>query len=646
VRRDEWAGIGMSDPYLRLSAPRPVARADRPALPVGRQLVNAGVIEQDALLKALNLQHYIDAPLGEILVANGDVGRVDVMSALSVQYGAEQVDLAVDPPLSAMAQAIPALTCQKYGAAPWRWFGRTLLVATDRPDKLGALRDTMGADAPRILPVIADRSQVIQAISDLHGPALAARALTRVPATLSSRAWSLKRTWAVAAFCGCALTLGALLSPGLTLTGLVLLSVLTLMLTTGLKATALLAQLMGGIPAQTTPLRPMPLSKMPRISVLVPLFREEDIAQALLKRLQKLTYPKALVEVVLVLEAKDHVTRDTLARCDLPHWIRVIEVPDDGTVTTKPRALNYALDFCQGSIIGIWDAEDAPEADQLEKVAARFAMAGPKVACLQGILDYYNARQNWMARAFTIEYAAWWRLILPGVARLGLALPLGGTTLFFRRDILERLGGWDAHNVTEDAELGIRLHRFGYRTELLDTTTFEEANSAIWPWIKQRTRWLKGYAITWATIMRNPAQLWRDLGGRRFIGLQAQFAGTILGFVTAPLLWTLPLVPLGSLSFVTPELILAGVTLFIAALVATLWINWAACAPPHLKHQRRYIPTMILYYPLASAAAILALIDLAVRPFYWAKTQHGCYGDVGGSETASSLSRTSNARLK
>ena len=187
---------------------------------------------------------------------------------------------------------------------------------------------------------------------------------------------------------------------------------------------------------------------------------------------------------MLVLEQHDTVTRDTIARTELPSWISVIEVPSANRLTTKPRALNYALDFCRGSIIGVWDAEDAPEPDQIEKVVTSFQDAPESVACLQGVLDYYNPKTNWISRCFTIEYATWWRMILPGVAQLGLVIPLGGTTLFFRRNILEKLCGWDAHNVTEDADLGIRLARHGYVTELIPTVTFEEANCRAWPWVK------------------------------------------------------------------------------------------------------------------------------------------------------------------
>ena len=154
--------------------------------------------------------------------------------------------------------------------------------------------------------------------------------------------------------------------------------------------------------------------------------------------LGRLDYPRELLDICLVVEEDDTITQATIAGTRLPPWMRQVVVPRGG-VQTKPRALNYALDFARGSIVGIYDAEDAPAPDQIRQVVDGFAMAAPEVVCLQGVLDYYNARQNWLSRCFTVEYAAWFRLILPGWARLGLVVPLGGTTLFFRRAALEAL---------------------------------------------------------------------------------------------------------------------------------------------------------------------------------------------------------------
>ncbi len=619
----------MSDPLLRLSAPRPVSRWERPVLPVGRQLVNAGLISQATLLSALATQRRIDAPLGEILVAEGHINREDVLAALAIQHDADHIDLALDPPKANMAAVIPADLCQRFSIVPWRWFGNTLLVATTRPDRIGALAAALPVDAPDLLPVIADQDQINRQIGALHGAELAHRAVTKLPAHLSCRTWSPRATIGKMrlAMVG-ALTVGVcVLFPAWVATAIIGWALLTLAMTTTLKALALAALVSHRVPARAEPLPKVRRDLLPRVSVMVPLFREEHIAEALIRRLEKLSYPKALLEVVLVLEAKDTVTRATLARTTLPNWMRVIEVPDDGTVTTKPRALNYALDFCHGDIVGVWDAEDAPEPDQLEKVVTHFAHADPKVACVQGILDYYNPRQNWIARCFTIEYASWWRLVLPGVARLGLVLPLGGTTLFFRRPILEELGGWDAHNVTEDADLGIRLARAGYRTELIPTATFEEANCRAWPWVKQRSRWLKGYLITYCVHMRNPAALLRDLGFMRFLGVQAMFLATVSQFAALPLLWSFWLPAFG---LPHPVVITLGSSViwplalfFVATEVLNITIGMLAVSDRDHRHLMPWVLTLVFYFPLGALASYKALYELVTDPFYWDKTQHG-----------------------
>ena len=321
---------------------------------------------------------------------------------------------------------------------------------------------------------------------------------------------------------------------------------LTLVLNMGLKAAAAgmtLAEARKTKNPVTTPAAPE-IAKMPKVSIMVPLFKEVAVIAELVKNLRCLDYPKELLDILLIVEADDQKTRDRLASKTLPFWIRTIVVPE-GTLKTKPRALNYALDFCKGSIIGIYDAEDAPATDQIRNVVRRFHERGPEVACLQGVLDFYNARCNWLSRCFAIEYAAWFRIILPGLEHLGLAIPLGGTTLFFRRAALENLGAWDAHNVTEDADIGIRLARHGYRAEILETVTREEAVCRSLPWIRQRSRWLKGYAMTWAVHMRSPTRLFRDLGARRFFGFQILFLGTLSQFALAPVLWSFWLVVFG-----------------------------------------------------------------------------------------------------
>ena len=626
----------MGDPRLRLSGPRRGPPAEPPRRRrMGDHLVDAGRISKQSLNHALSLQSRLDARLGDILVGENYVQPDDILDALSRQYQVDRIDLRSDPPEPEMADALPASACLANLIVPWRWIGDTLMIATTRPDLLESHRRGLGPLAPELLPVLAPPDQIKAQISRLYGQELAARAVECVPESESCRLFGapsgFRTALLIIALCG--LTAAVILAPFGTLTIMIAAAVLCLVLTTGLKLGALVAHHVRR--RATSPPSKKAGQRLPRVSVMVPLFKEHEIAHALIERLNRLTYPKTLLDIVLVLEAKDEVTRQTLARTSLPHWMSVIEVPDDGALTTKPRALNYALDFCEGDIIGVWDAEDAPEPDQIETVVERFAMAPDDVACLQGRLDYYNARTNWMSRCFAIEYATWWRLFLPGIARLGLVLPLGGTTLFFRRSVLQELGAWDAHNVTEDADLGIRLARHGYRTELIPTVTMEEANCRPWRWVRQRSRWLKGFMITYLVHMRFPLRLWRDLGPWRFLGIQTMFLATFAQFALAPFLWSFWIVGFGAAHPATQSLGHTVVPYLIALFVGSEILNGAmaliATSGRKHRHLWPFLIMMPFYFALGTFAAFKALFELLHKPFYWDKTQHGYTPDQASS---------------
>lgn len=629
----------MSNLRLSLLDPQLAAPESAPK-PFGRHLVDEGFITQSDLVHALDLQCNIDAPLGEILISEGLTSRGRMMQALAQHHRVQLVDLEEGHVPEKLAARLPANLCLKYNLVPWVDVGGMLWVATSRPDRFEEFRACMGPDGRMMLPVLAHPGQIQREISRLYGAELATKAATRVPAAASCRAWEVnphrRRLWAWGILAS--LLTALVLAPMWTVTIGVLLALVTLVMTTALKAAAFWSQMFHTAPP------PPPLEaqtatrfRLPMVSVLVPLLREKEIAGVLIKRLERLTYPKSLLNVVLVLEQGDTVTKDTIARTQMPEWISVIEVPEANSLTTKPRALNYALDFCQGSIIGVWDAEDAPEPDQIERVVNRFHAAPANVACLQGILDYYNASTNWISRCFTIEYATWWRMILPGVARLGLVIPLGGTTLFFRRDILEKLCGWDAHNVTEDADLGVRLARHGYVTELLDTVTMEEANCRAWPWVRQRSRWLKGFLITWCVHMRAPGALLRDLGWRRFLGVQTLLLATFAQFALAPLLWSFWLTWFGithpvELTLGAPVM-WAMIAVFIASEVLSLSISMVAVSGPKHRHLMAWVLTTPFYFPMGALAAYKGLKEFIVSPFFWDKTQHGYTADTNPAPT-------------
>ncbi|MGA9411314.1 MAG: glycosyltransferase [Roseobacter sp.] len=617
----------MNDFDLRLSK-----KEDAPAAishpPIGRLLMDIGKIDSDDLKHALGLQQRIDAPLGDIMVSEGLVDKKDVLSALARQAQTQGADLELDPPTAEMSGKLPVWLCLRYGVVPWREDAGVLYVATSSPANFAKLRTALGSQAARLFPVIVDEDQIKIHQSRLFGAELARSAATKVPAHESCRGWTNQKGRRTVWGLGVAGVFGAglMLAPLWTITVISLWAVLTLILTSGLKLAALAVYL-------RRDRRPVSHNatvsdlRMPRVSVLVPLLKETEIAEQLIHRLGQLTYPKSLLNVVLVLEESDALTRDTINRTKLPDWMNVVEVPQAGDLTTKPRALNYALDFCNGTIVGVWDAEDWPEADQIEKVVSRFHSAPEDVVCLQGVLDYYNSRSTWLSRCFTIEYAIWWRIIMPGIARLGLVVPLGGTTLFFKRKVLEELGGWDAHNVTEDADLGVRLARHGYKTELLPTVTREEATSRAWPWVRQRSRWLKGFLVTYFVHMRRPGALLRDLGFWRFMGIQTLFLAAVSQFAAAPVLWSFWITLFGVTHPVASTLgdsaVWGFVGLFGGAEALSLVLGVVAVSRAEHRHLVAFVPTMAVYFTLGAVAAYKAIWELVHLPFYWDKTQHG-----------------------
>jgi cellulose synthase/poly-beta-1,6-N-acetylglucosamine synthase-like glycosyltransferase len=591
---------------------------------IAAALLLRGKVGADDILNALADHGREAAPLPEVLRARGLVDERDVLDVRAESWGLQRLDIVTVLPDPRLVDLVGPKLCLTHGLVPWRRAGAVTVVAVSHPEAFHALRPELEARLGPVCAGLATERDIVTAVLALRGGALAEVAEHRVPLAESCRNWPRLRDSPKAMTCLVLFAILLLVAPvatGLALLGLALVTLLCAVL---LKVAAMLAALSQQRPSEPT----VEAEDDAIVSIIVALYRESEIAARLVRRLARLDYPEQLLEAVIAVEAGDDMTREALAAAALPVWMRVVVVPE-GNVKTKPRALNHALAHCRGEIVGIYDAEDEPEVFQIRKVVARFREAGPKVACLQGVLDYYNPRTNWLSRCFTIEYAGWFRLILPGIARLGLVVPLGGTTLFFRRDVLETLGGWDAHNVTEDADLGVRLARHGYRTELIGTITREEANCRAITWVRQRSRWIKGYMVTWAVHMRDPELLWRQLGPRAFVGFQILFLGTILQFLLAPLMWSLLLVPFGVahplIAVLPPAAFWATMAAFLMSEVASLAVGIIAIRRTDHQISAWWVPTMKLYFPLATLAAYKALVELMHRPYYWDKTTHGIY---------------------
>lgn len=586
------------------------------------RLLRCGAVTAENVVSALALHARRGGSLGTILLARRMVTEDALYSVLAEHWGLRLVDPTRTLPDPRLIDLYGAQNCVAQGMLPFAHAGTATVILAASPEDFDRHHKALTTAFGPVMMALAPPARIEAALLSLRGASLAARAEHRVADAESCRHWRLgsigpRMTLALAAL----ITL-VIIFPGQFLMILSLWAIMTLIASTGLKLAATIAALR---PSLSEPPEPI-IARLPTVSVIVALYREGDIAGRLVKRLELLDYPRDLLDVILAVEADDTVTFNALAHADLPLWMRVITVPD-GQLRTKPRALNVALDHCRGSIVGVYDAEDAPDPDQIRKVVTRFHMRGADVACLQGVLDFYNPHTNWLSRCFTIEYAAWFRLMLPGLQRLGVAIPLGGTTLFFRRDVLEKLGGWDAHNVTEDADLGIRLARHGYRTELIETTTAEEANCRPLPWVKQRSRWLKGYMVTYGVHMRDPALLWRQLGPRKFAGFQILFLCTLSQALLVPVLWSFWALPMGLphpvADLLPAKLIYATFWLFLATEAVTIAMGMFALRRTAHKLSLLWVPTLHVYYPLAALASYKALWELVKNPFYWDKTSHG-----------------------
>ena len=532
------------------------------------------------------------------------------------------IDPTDDPPDLRVLRSVDPQICLEHRVLPWRAYGERTVLLTPDPDRAAQKAPMLHAHFGDFSLAKTGPDAVESTIQEEFQSALAHDAETALGHDMSCRGWNadLAFRW----FLGVVICVLALIIviPSVLFaiaTGWV---IIVLFCSTALKLGALLATGSKQAPSG----QDVASNDLPSFSLLVPLFKEKDIAEHLILHLNRLDYPKHLLDVCLIVESDDVGTIATLGSLSLPSWMRVITAPE-GQLRTKPRALNYALAFARGSIIGVYDAEDAPEPGQLRTVAQTFAESDPSVACVQGNLDYYNAASNWLARCFALEYASWFRVVLPGYARLGLLVPLGGTTLFFRRDVLQDLGAWDAHNVTEDADLGVRLARKKFRTVFMQSVTLEEANARVWPWIRQRSRWLKGYGVTYAVHMRAPLKLLKDLGIWRFFGFQILFLGTLSQFLTAPLLWSVIVIPFGLPHPILDLLGPMGFLLVTGFFLCSAAVNLAAsCLGAHRAGKpwlMKWAPTMVLYFPLGTVGALKGLAELLWKPFYWDKTAHG-----------------------
>ncbi|MDB5166043.1 MAG: glycosyl transferase [Candidatus Saccharibacteria bacterium] len=370
----------------------------------------------------------------------------------------------------------------------------------------------------------------------------------------------------------------------------------------------------------------------PTYTVFCPLYKETSVLKQFTTAMNKLDYPKDKLRIMLLLEEDDLETINAARAMGLAKHFEIVVVPHS-LPKTKPKACNYGLTLTHSEYCVIFDAEDIPARNQLKKAVISFENAPGDIACIQAKLNFYNSTQNMLTRMFTAEYSLWFNLTLVGLQNIKGPVPLGGTSNHFKTYVLKGLYGWDPYNVTEDCDLGIRLYKQGFRTGVLDSYTLEEANSKYGNWLRQRSRWIKGYMQTFLVHTRNPRQIQKHPLDMHIFTFYLVVGGKVLSILANPLMWLLtlsyfilkPIVGATIESiYPTPIFYIALVTLVFGNLLY-LYYFMLGTAQREQWNLIKFVVIVPLYWLMMSIAGFYALYQLIVKPHYWEKTTHGLH---------------------
>ena len=367
--------------------------------------------------------------------------------------------------------------------------------------------------------------------------------------------------------------------------------------------------------------------ELPIYTIHLPVFKESEVIQKLVWNLNNLDYPIEKLDAKLLIESDDDMTYNAIREMKFPTNFEPIIVPY-AQPKTKPKACNYGLYFSKGKYLTIYDAEDIPDSDQLKQTYKLFQKLPEDYIAIQCALNYFNKSENFLTKMFTLEYSYWFDYMLPGLDSLRIPIPLGGTSNHFKFDKLMELGGWDGFNVTEDADLGLRCYAKDYKITVLDSTTYEEANNDFFNWIRQRSRWIKGYMQTYLVHMRNPIKLYKSIGTRGFFGFQFFIGGTVFTFLSYPILLLFLLIYICFKSkwieLLFPDwLIIISLVNFTLGNLIMIYTNMIAIFKRRSYSLIIYALANPVYWLMHSISAYKGLHQLITKPFYWEKTNHG-----------------------
>jgi len=610
---------------------------------LGDILVEHKLVTRANVEAAARVQRRTGSHLGQILLHSGAVAERDLAIAVAAQFHLPVLNPAFDTPDMQALESLPEPLATRYGIVPLTIQNGCLIVAAEAPLP-EATAEELRRDIGLPLRIVIGWPSLLEA---LRHHAYAGRYIERATSDLVNRMPEesayrvLTGRQQIVLLTPIALGMAALIyDPIATIVAFNVLTIFFYLSFSAYKLKTILGAARSNLdfPVSGEDVAKIKEADLPVYTILVPLYREASVLSRLVSSIRRLDYPQEKLDVKLLLEESDADTIQAARAMDLPAHFRIVIVPD-GLPRTKPRACNYGLIQARGKFVVIYDAEDRPEPDQLKKAIAAFAKAGSEVCCVQCKLNYFNRDQNVLTRWFTNEYSMWFDLFMPGLTATGAPLPLGGTSNHFLTEALIDLGAWDPFNVTEDADLGIRLHKRGFKAVVIDSTTYEEANSELGNWIRQRSRWIKGYIQTWLVHMRHPLLLRRQMGLKSWLSFQMVIGGTFFGFLLNPFYWFLLVVWFLTGLGVIRELFPAFV--YFAAIVCLYLGNFVFMYANILGSIRRgyyglakYALLSPIYWVLMSIAAWKGLLQLFFKPFYWEKTLHGLDCDPDDSVPA------------
>ncbi len=598
---------------------------------IGELLVGKGFLKQEQLDLALDLQRRYGTLLGDIILAKGWVRTLDFHQTMAEHLGKPFIDLIDEPVDSSLwdSDAIDIYTEHLF--IPWRKDGDKLILAicNPNPQSLRMIEQMYDEDTDFIITSKLDLHWTLQSHGRDYFKHMAVHKLAERQNSLSaSQVFTTPQLLFIylltTAFLACFFTW-----PLPTLIAINMGLAVFLILNFGMRMGLAWVGSHESIDLKVTDEEVAALddASLPTYTVLIPMYKEPEVLPIIAQSIRDLDYPLSKIDVKLILEEDDMETFEEAKKLGLEGMFEIIRVPQS-LPQTKPKACNYALNFARGELVTIYDAEDKPEPDQLKKVVIAFRKSSKETAVIQARLNYFNGPENWLTKQFTIEYSLWFDFYLPALDALRIPIPLGGTSNHFRMNVLKEVDAWDPYNVTEDADLGVRLTQLNYRVGVVNSTTYEEANSQLHNWIRQRSRWLKGYMQTYLVHMRRPLHMYRLLGPVGFWGFQFFIGGTILSTLIAPLLYGMYFFWLITMTQALSQ-IFSPLALYISLfnlLIGNGFLIYLCMFSVFKRHYYSLIPTALtvpIYWLLMSWAAYKGLIQLINKPFYWEKTTHG-----------------------